>query len=106
MGFQDYRRVKTLQEEKQDADEATPEDDEGDSAISGRPPSVMDGEEEGEEEVDLDTSMEDLDMADVWLDAVSNKACSFLPCSHPSTLHIQVMLNCSVSHAWSDVGFI
>ncbi|KAK0500961.1 hypothetical protein EDD18DRAFT_1067739 [Armillaria luteobubalina] len=67
-------RVKTQQEEKQEvrvvllsrwnvkADEATPEDDEGDSAISGGPPSVMEGEEEEEEEeVDLDASMEDLD---------------------------------------------
>ncbi|PBK69500.1 hypothetical protein ARMSODRAFT_957145 [Armillaria solidipes] len=56
-------RVKT-QQEKQEADEATPEDDDGDSAISGWPPSVMEGEEEEEEEVDLDASMEDLDESD------------------------------------------
>ncbi|KAK0237141.1 hypothetical protein EDD85DRAFT_953150 [Armillaria nabsnona] len=40
------------------ADEATPKDDEGDSAISGGPPSVMEGEEE---EVDLDASIENPD---------------------------------------------
>ncbi len=57
-GVQDYRRVKMQQEEKQDANEATPEDDEGESAISGGPPSVM---EEEQEEVDLDASMENLD---------------------------------------------
>ncbi len=49
--------MKTLQE-KQEPDEATPEDDEGNSAISGDAPYVMEGEEE---EVDLDGAMEDLD---------------------------------------------
>ncbi len=50
--------MKTLQEEKQKADEVTAEDDEGNSAISGEAPSVMEGEEE---EVDLDGTMEDSD---------------------------------------------
>ncbi len=45
-------------------DEATPEDNEGNSAISGGPLSVMEHEEEEEEEVDLDASMEDLDESD------------------------------------------
>ncbi len=79
--------------------------------ISGGPPSVMEHEEEEEEEVNLNASMEDLNeskeeeeifgcvLADVWLDGVSNIACSLLPCSRPSMLHIQVMLKCSVSHA-------
>ncbi len=42
-------RVKTRQEEKQEADDATLEDDEGRSAISDGPLSVMEGEEEEEE---------------------------------------------------------
>ncbi len=52
------------------ADEATPEDDEEDSAISSGPPSVMEGEEEvvEEEEVDLDANMEDLDESDEELE--------------------------------------
>ncbi|SJL16766.1 uncharacterized protein ARMOST_20295 [Armillaria ostoyae] len=37
-GFKTIGRVKTQQEEKQEMDEATPEDDEGDSAIPGGPP--------------------------------------------------------------------
>ncbi len=44
--------MKTQQEKKQEVDEVMAEDDEGDSAISGGPPSVMEGEE-----VDLDVSM-------------------------------------------------
>ncbi|KAG7451917.1 uncharacterized protein BT62DRAFT_926110 [Guyanagaster necrorhizus] len=55
-------RVKTQQDERK----GSGEDDEGDSAISGGPPSVMESEEEQEQEeeeveVDLDASMEDLD---------------------------------------------
>ncbi|PBK80964.1 hypothetical protein ARMGADRAFT_1091718 [Armillaria gallica] len=82
-----------------------PEDDEGDSVISGGPPSVMEREEEEEEEVSLnDESEEEEEMfgcvlADVWLDGVSNIACSLLPCSRPSMLHIQVMLKCSLKAA-------
>ncbi len=30
---------------------------------------------------------EDMDMADVWLDAVSNKACFFLPSNEPTSVH-------------------
>ncbi len=46
------------------SDEATPEDDVGDSAICGGPPSLLERKEEEEEEVDLDASMEDLDESD------------------------------------------
>ncbi|PBK81258.1 hypothetical protein ARMGADRAFT_1091419 [Armillaria gallica] len=80
-----YRRVKTQQEKKQEADEATPEDrDEGDSAISGGPPSVMEGEEEGEE-VDLDASMEDLDESDEE-QCLASCQIKCAPYSHPFML--------------------